>query len=169
MKIKNILLVVLTSIASSIAAIYVYATFLQNENIVQTENVKDSSMFHLAGSNPYNASELSDFTIAADKSVNSVVHVKTSYMKQTTPTLFDFFFGNNSSPGIQQTPVKASGSGVIISSDGYIVTNNHVIDGTDYIEVVLNDNNVTALCSESIDPSICAKYPKVVPIELEIN
>ena len=88
----------------------------------------------------------SDFTEAAEKTVNGVVHVKVSqnaYGSQgysDEDSFFDFFFG----PGYrqqqrQQQPVTGSGSGVVVSSDGYVVTNNHVIDGADKIEVVLND------------------------------
>ena len=82
-----------------------------------------------------------DFTQAAELSVNAVVHVKTTYRNQVSSQqmdLFEFFFGR---PGQQrEMPAQqASGSGVIISEDGYIVTNNHVIDRADQIQVVLND------------------------------
>lgn len=80
-----------------------------------------------------------DFTSAAEASLNAVVHVKTKYENSgNQATIYDFFFGNpyGNSPHSQK---KATGSGVIISSDGYIVTNNHVIDNALEIEVVLND------------------------------
>lgn len=79
-----------------------------------------------------------DFTGAAEKSINSVVHIQTviknsgSYSRDP---IQEFFFG---SPGARQ-PVIGSGSGVIISEDGYIVTNNHVVEGSDKVEVTLND------------------------------
>lgn len=77
----------------------------------------------------------SDFTVAAEAGVPAVVHVKTQY-NQPNYTLYDFIFGT--SPRYS-TPVMSSGSGVIISSDGYIVTNNHVIENAEIIEVVLNN------------------------------
>ncbi len=82
-----------------------------------------------------------DFTQAAEQTVNAVVHIKTS-VEQSANNLNDpfqsWFFGG-SNPFMQQKPQGGSGSGVIISKDGYIVTNNHVIDGADKIEVILND------------------------------
>ena len=77
-----------------------------------------------------------DFTFAAELTVNTVVHVKTEMMGNAPQDPFYYFFyGRPMPPQI----IKASGSGVIISADGYIVTNNHVIDKAENIEVVLND------------------------------
>ncbi len=93
-----------------------------------------------------------DLTYAAEKSVNSVVYIKTTTNSrtQTIPysNPFDDFFGDFfgfGNPGqsqrqVQTPPRKGAGSGVIISSDGYIVTNNHVVDNADEITVKLNDN-----------------------------
>lgn len=88
-----------------------------------------------------------DLTEAADKSLHAVVHIKsTQHSKVKTvrraPDIFDFFFGDGRG-GEQrvQTPSRVGfGSGVIISTDGYIVTNYHVIEGADQINVRLNDN-----------------------------
>ncbi|WP_321481247.1 Do family serine endopeptidase [uncultured Bacteroides sp.] len=91
-----------------------------------------------------------DLTLAAEKSVHAVVHIKSTQLSkvktvdQQEPDLFDFFFGNGARSGRQRQmrtrPRVGYGSGVIISKDGYIVTNNHVIDGADEITVKLNDN-----------------------------
>ncbi|NPA67972.1 MAG: Do family serine endopeptidase, partial [Chlorobi bacterium] len=85
---------------------------------------------------------LPDFSSAAEKTVNAVVHVKTTYKaQQMQPSIQDFFFGNPFGENFgQRMPSAASGSGVIISSDGYIVTNNHVVEDADNIEIILNDN-----------------------------
>lgn len=88
-----------------------------------------------------------DFTEAAQKSVESVVHVKVlqesrSNMQGSDPFL-QFFFGPRLQPQQPRGPqLTGSGSGVIISSDGYIVTNNHVVEGADKLEIVLNDGRV---------------------------
>ncbi len=82
-----------------------------------------------------------DFTAAADLSVHAVVHVKTTYpMESQNQYLYDPFrdFFGQRAPQHQEAPM-ATGSGVIISQDGYIVTNNHVVDGADKVEVTLND------------------------------
>lgn len=79
-----------------------------------------------------------DFTEAAERSVEAVVHVKTKYYQQQyVDPFYQFFFGRPQQS--QQPSAMASGSGVILSDDGYIVTNNHVIEGAHDIEVVLND------------------------------
>jgi len=84
--------------------------------------------------------ESPDFITAAERSVNAVVHVKTKMQGQyySQNSMFDFFFGNGSQQ-YQQPQIMPVGSGVCISSDGYIVTNNHVVNNSDYIEVVLDD------------------------------
>lgn len=100
-----------------------------------------------------------DFTVAAENTVNTVVCIKSFTAQRQNPYgnrgggydpfgMFDFFFGpqeRQQQPRQQQRnnePVQSGlGSGVIISEDGYIVTNNHVIDGADKLEVLLNDNS----------------------------
>lgn len=76
-----------------------------------------------------------DFNFAAESSIASVVHITTQY-NQKNYTIYDFIFGTNPSGS---RAVTSTGSGVIVSADGYIVTNNHVIDKSQSIQVVLND------------------------------
>ena len=108
-----------------------------------------------------------DFTVAAELSVHAVVHVKTKtpikYQQmddfQNDP-FFRYFFGDPRQNNRQrqnkqkEAPMQeASGSGVIISNDGYIVTNNHVVDGTSDIEVTLNDKRTFKAKVIGADPN----------------
>jgi Do/DeqQ family serine protease len=77
-----------------------------------------------------------DFTLAAQNTVNAVVHVKNLTLNTGPTSPMEFFFGY----GRSQRPQVGSGSGVIISEDGYIVTNNHVIANSDQLQVTLNNN-----------------------------
>ncbi|MGB1308416.1 MAG: trypsin-like peptidase domain-containing protein [Oceanihabitans sp.] len=76
-----------------------------------------------------------DFTKAAEKTIHTVVHVKNTTINSRPMTFEDLFFGRQS-----QRPQIGTGSGVIISPDGYIITNNHVIDGSTQLSVTLNNN-----------------------------
>ncbi|MDD7914449.1 trypsin-like peptidase domain-containing protein [Polaribacter ponticola] len=78
-----------------------------------------------------------DFTVAAEKTLNAVVHVKNTAIRTQTNPYAEYLFGNGR--GTKRYEQVGTGSGVIISSDGYIVTNNHVIDKANEIEITLND------------------------------
>ncbi len=78
-----------------------------------------------------------NFQMAVKKTINSVVHVKTAYQPDKYEKfIYGFFSGNDN---VNQEPILGFGSGVIVSDKGYIVTNNHVIEKSEFIEVVLND------------------------------
>ena len=97
---------------------------------------------------------LPDFTKAADLTVHAVVHVKTFYGNRSlgnNPFGYNpFDFWGRPRENQQQ---EASGSGVIITDDGYIVTNNHVVDNAEKVEVTLNDNRTFAAKVVGTDPS----------------
>jgi len=91
-----------------------------------------------------------DFTSAAEKTVNSVVHIQSTYLtQQSRDPIFEFFYGPQPN---QQNQQIATGSGVIISNDGYIVTNNHVIDNADELSVTLNDGRKLSAKLVGADP-----------------
>jgi Do/DeqQ family serine protease len=78
-----------------------------------------------------------DFTAAAENAVHTVVHVKNVSVRTVYNPIMQFFYGSNG--GGQQQEQIGTGSGVIISEDGYIVTNNHVIKDATELEVTLNN------------------------------
>lgn len=89
-----------------------------------------------------------DFTLAAEKTVHAVVHVKNMTINRGNP-IAEFFYGSEAT----QRPQIGTGSGVIISPDGYIVTNNHVIDKAQALEVTLNNNRSYEAEVIGADPS----------------
>ena len=119
---------------------YVKSDYNNKSSQIQDKEIeeipKKTSSFTLTNNN--NSKNNLDFNLAAEKTVNTVVHIKSEYIQnyQSDP-LLDFFWGPNGSRG-DRTQI-ATGSGVIISSDGYIVTNNHVIEDASTISVTLND------------------------------
>ena len=134
---KKILSLVLVSALGGALTLGAYKLFLEPENklfvtsassnpaILQTSNV----------ANLLNSGETPDFTIAAENAINAVVHVKNVSISSGQLSLQDLFSGN-SSPRAQM----GTGSGVIINADGYIITNNHVINNADELSVTLNNN-----------------------------
>ena len=89
-----------------------------------------------------------DFTLAAEKTLHAVVHVKNTTMSKDYTSFEDLFFGRPH--GRAQV---GTGSGVIIAPDGYIVTNNHVIQGAQSIEVTTNDNKTYSAELIGADPT----------------
>ncbi len=89
-----------------------------------------------------------DFTDAAEKTVHAVVHVKNTTVSRQPTNIMEYFQG-----GGQPRAMVGSGSGVIISPDGYIVTNNHVIANASNLEVTLNNNKTYTAKLIGTDPN----------------
>ena len=142
MKTKTFLSTILVSIFSVVVTLFVYTHINANANkaLISQNPVERTAPVVLTSMQA--PGEPVDLTYAAEQTVQAVVHVRvrstvTANDDSDNP-LFQFFNGNN----LRQQPRKVTGfgSGVIISPDGYIVTNNHVIDGADSIQVTLNNN-----------------------------
>lgn len=99
---------------------------------------------------------LPDFEAAAANSIHAVVHIKSEFQKKSLvyDDFFEFFnYGGRSQPREYISPYSAMGSGVIVSPDGYIVTNNHVVQEAHEISVTLNDKRVYKATVIGTDPS----------------
>jgi serine protease Do len=120
------------------------ATTLGAYKLFMEEGYSSKSKLAVAGDNFAKTvgftGENIDFTVAADNAIHTVVHVKnlTVYNVPNNPIL-EYFYGAGAGGGGQQTQI-GTGSGVIISEDGYIVTNNHVVKNATELEVTLNNN-----------------------------
>ena len=105
-----------------------------------------------------------DFTYAAESAVEAVVYVEVTVQRrqqyQNIDPFFRFFFGDEYAMP-QQREAKGSGSGVIIRPDGYIVTNNHVVDGATKIQVTLNNNQQYDATVVGTDPATDVAIIKV--------
>jgi serine protease Do len=143
MNTKKIFSVFAIAVISALISVIAYSHFVKTETkIIEVPSEQTSAARYTSlPSEPMG--EYPDFTKAAENSVHAVVHVKTvsnQTQDYSNNPLFDFFFGPGAPMPRQRQSVRGSGSGVILTSDGYIVTNNHVIDNASNIEVTLNDN-----------------------------
>jgi Do/DeqQ family serine protease len=153
-------------IAGSFLAVLAYSTFFEKPQVVTiTEKQPLKYATFAADSN----AALPDLTFAAEKSIHSVVHIATQSMRgggwSSGNPFFDEFFGlRNQQPQISQ----GFGSGVIISSDGYIITNNHVIESAENIKVILNDKREFEAKLVGADPSTDIALLKIDAKDLPI-
>ena len=147
---KNFFTVLLSVLLSGLTAygIVKAATPTDNAGKVYDENGQVAQTVNLS------LSDYPDFTYAAEHAVEAVVYVKVTvkYQQQyMIDPFFRFFFGDEE-PQTREQERQGSGSGVIIRPDGYIVTNNHVVQNASKIEVQLNNNKTLQLTALSIWP-----------------
>lgn len=135
---KKILTLVLVSALGGLLTLSAYKLFLEEEKTVTVADSNIQPTFLPANNinTALKAYEDTDFTTAAENTVNAVVHVKNVTMSSGQMTIQDLFSGR--APKHQQR--GGTGSGVIITPDGYIITNNHVIDNSEELSVTLNNN-----------------------------
>jgi Do/DeqQ family serine protease len=139
---KKISSLVFASLLGGIIALSTHTLFLEKEQrIMSIDNQEQPSFLNTNYNSKTSAvsnTQTPDFTLAAESTLNSVVHVKNTTEISRTSLFDDLYFGRQSKPRTQ----IGTGSGVIVSPDGYIITNNHVISGSDKISITLNDNRV---------------------------
>lgn len=114
-----------------------------------------------AANGPVCAQTQVDFTEVAAKTIDAVVHIKCEITKLTP--MYQSFFGMIINQGMQRQTYSAFGSGVIITSDGYIVTNNHVVQDAARITVTLNDKRVLQARLVGTDPATDLAVIKIEP------
>jgi serine protease Do len=134
MKKRQLLVIMLASVIGGLVAVFAYSAILdkKEKNIVSTLREPVSMVSLKAG-----LDSSTDFTSAAEKTVECVVNVKTQSTVNYRNPIYDFFYGDHYQG--DKEPVTGIGSGVIITADGYVVTNNHVVENSEKVTVTLND------------------------------
>ena len=163
MKFKQVVAIVLISAATTIASLWGYNHFQHNKTYFYTQDsVKLPANYAKFFDGEKFAGGPVDFTDAASAAIPATVHIKTKTVRTASNNLPkrnpfsdlfgidpDDFFGDRS----RSIPEMGSGSGVIISDDGFIVTNNHVVDGADEVTVTLSNKKSFKAKVIGTDPS----------------
>jgi len=146
---KSLFKLILIGLLSSFITILFYNNY--DKYKIKVKDLNYNKVIPVNYSYSKKNSSTTDFTIAAEKSIDAVVHIKnTSLNSNNNPSWYRFFYEEKN-----YIPERiGTGSGVIVSPDGYIITNNHVIDGYSEILVTTNDNKSYKANLVGTDPGI---------------
>lgn len=147
---KNFISLLIVSILGGILTLGSYKLFFEPEDkkASREPGFSEQSLIPANYSNRIYGTN-ADFTEAAENTVNGVVHVKNVAVFKGPRSIWDLYRGGNEGG----RALQGAGSGVIISPDGYIVTNNHVIKGANEVEVTLNNNETYTAETIGVDES----------------
>ncbi|WPP49684.1 Do family serine endopeptidase [Catalinimonas niigatensis] len=162
---KNIITPVISAVIASLLTIAAFYFFAGDK--LGQQHQQDSDAFPAYAASYYDNESTSapdtpfDFTLAAEKATPAVVHItstqeavaRNDQQQQQIPEFFRDFFGDQLPQQQQRGPRMGSGSGVIISEDGFIITNNHVVADADELTVVLVDNRSYVATVVGTDPT----------------
>lgn len=166
MKGKSLIGTLFIALFGALAGLFIFTRFLDREKlIIGTEKERKEIEENARYTSIVPQSGVNDFTYAAELTVHAVVHVKTKATVSSgySNPLYEFFYGPGAS---QPREVRGFGSGVIVTSDGYIVTNNHVIDEADEVDVTLNDKRTFSAEVVGRDPSTDIALLKIKATDL---
>jgi serine protease Do len=134
MKIRNFLMLAGAAFIGGLIAVVIYSAVIDNKKAINTSEIgRPVELVKLTAG----LDSSTDFTYAAEKTVNAVVSVRTQSTVEYRNPIDEFLYGDRYKGEEQRA--TGIGSGVIITADGYIVTNNHVVENSDKVTVRLND------------------------------
>jgi len=159
MNFKRNLGTIIVAVVTALLTVVIYSSITDNGDkangvtISKRSFENDTNGLHFANLPADFQAEKFNFTLAAENTVHAVVHVKTKFTRdaQYSNPFYEFFFGDQYQR--PQREVQGMGSGVIITSDGYIVTNNHVVEDADNVAVTLNDERTLEAKIVGTDPA----------------
>jgi len=139
---KKLITLILSSILGGVIALGAYVFYFQeNTSIIEVKQTVERPSIIKTNNNIGNVSNNNlDFTKAAKQTVDAVVHVKNTSVRTVRDPYAEMYYGRGY--GAKKYAQVGTGSGVVISSDGYIITNNHVIKGATEIQITLNNKKV---------------------------
>ena len=157
----------LVALIGGLIALWTYTRYFDDPKIV-TVQPEQAMKYAILPTTPQG--DLPDLTYAAARSVHAVVHITVTQKDQYygSDNILDWFFGDGTNNPHQRPIRQGVGSGVIISADGLIVTNNHVIDGADEMKVVLNDKREFKAKLIGVDPSTDLGLIKIEASDLPV-
>ena len=147
---KSLSKTVIIALGSAVFSIFIYDVYFNAPLLIEKEQNLSTKILptNYTYTSRNIAAELTDFTIAAEKTVNAVVHVKnTSSGENNLPSYYRYFYDEEDLP-----KRIGMGSGVIVSPNGYIITNNHVIENNTEIEITTNENKIYKARVVGTDP-----------------